>query len=505
MRRAHVVCACLGALALSASAGCNLLLGADHWYVSDGSGGSGGSTTTSSTIDPGCIASSLSEPAADSCGLFVSSSKGSDTNPGTKDAPLKSIAKALGSATGKPIYLCGEAFDEAVEVKAGALVYGGLDCAAGWTYAKDKRTLIAPSAAVVALRVTSKATLVMDDVDVTSPTATTPGSSSVAVFLENDAELELTRSAVTAGDGAPGKDGEKYLDLGTSGADGQPGADACTAANVNGGSSTPNACDAETSVGGKGGSSDEFSGGAGSPGLPDGSMNAGAGEGGSACTAGTAGDPGASGASGAGASGTGTLTSAGFAGVSGVDGKPGKVGQGGGGGGGAKGGSMGNACNKVMNAGGNGGASGASGGAGGCGGAGGRGGGGGGASIGVVALGATLQFESVTITSGNGGRGGNGGAGQAGGSGGMGAAGGSVPPAATDLKPGCASGAGGKGGDGGLGGGGLGGPSIGVAYVGGAPETTGATITVGTPGDGGAGDGDTGTGAKGALAETQAF
>ncbi|MFO0587773.1 MAG: PGRS family protein [Polyangiaceae bacterium] len=471
---------------------------------STGTGGTGGTTTT---VDPGCIASSKAAPVDDDCGLFVSSSKGSDSNPGTKEAPLKSISKALGTATGKPIYLCGETFAEAVEIKAGALVYGGLDCAADWAYAKEKRSSIAPATESVALRVTSKATLEMYDVDVTSATATEAGSSSVGVFLESETDLKLTRSDVTAGDGAAGAEGELFADPATAGNDGQPGADACTGVMLFGGASVANTCDAEMSVSGKGGVSDEFSGGAGSPGSPGAATNGGVGQDANnpVCTAGTAGDPGEPGTSGAGASGVGTLTSSGYEGVSGLDGKHGKVGQGGGGGGAAKGGSTGNACNKIMNAPGNGGASGASGGAGGCGGTGGHGGGGGGASIGVLSLGATLSFESVTITSGNGGKGGNGGAGQTGGAGGKGVSGGNVPAAATDLKPGCASGAGGKGGDGGLGGGGLGGPSIGVAYLGEAPATTGAKITNGMPGGGGTGDGAMGTGAEGAAAPTQGF
>lgn len=474
-----------------------------------GTGGSGGSTTT--TVPSGCIPFNVSTPVADDCGVFVSSSKGADTNEGTKDAPFKTIDAALGAAKGKPVYLCGEVFDEAVELKAGALIYGALDCAASWAYAADKRTAVQAPADMIALRVASKASVELYDIDVTAADATVPGGSSIAVLAEAEADVMLSRSAVQAGSGANGAEGAAFDMPATAGGDGLPGKDACTGNFVEPGLGAKNTCEMEESISGAGGIGTEASGGAGSPGSPLGVMNGGQGEVATACTAGTAGDLGAPGLAGPGASGLGSLGVTGFSGVAGSDGLPGKVGQGGGGGGGAKGGGAGampndkKQCGAVSNAMGTAGASGASGGAGGCGGSGGKGGGAGGASIGVVSLGATLTFSEVTITTKAGGKGGSGGTGQAGGTGGNGGAGGKVPAAATDLKPGCAGGPGGAGGSGGKGGGGLGGHSIGIAYTGGAPVTEGVQIVFGAPGDGGTGEGDTGNGAAGVAAQVQEF
>ncbi len=469
-----------------------------------GTGGTGG--TGGTTIDPGCVPGSSGDPIANECGVFVSRSQGNDDNDGkTKETAFATIAKALGAATGKPIYLCGETFTEAVEIKAGALVYGALDCTAGWKYASDKRTVIAPAADAIPLRVTSKATLEIYDVDFTAADAEASGGSSIAMLAESGTDVMLTRSELVAGKGAAGADGAPFDMPATSGGDGVAGKDACIGSDSTGGASVPNDCSVGQSVGAKGGASDEFSGGDGSDGQPVSATNGGAGEGASACTPGTVGDAGMSGSGGPGASGLGSLTTEGITGVAGVDGQPGNVAQGGGGGGGAKGGATGNACNMVMGAAGNAGASGASGGAGGCGGSGGKGGGAGGSSIGIVTLGAKLIFETVKITTASGGHGGAGGLGQSGGAGGNGAAGGKVPPMATDLKAGCAGGAGGKGGDGGKGGGGLGGHSTGIAHTGDAPAITGAQIVPGTPGDGGTGDGDAGAGANGSTGPTLKF
>src|SRR5262245_35774652 len=124
MRRQFFLACSIGAGALAA--GCFDVLsnplafhhgGQDEAFGTGGSGGSGGAGGTGGT-PPGCIPSGNSTPVDDSCGVFVSSSKGSDTNDGTKERPFATIAKAIGAATGKPVLLCGETFAEAVEITA---------------------------------------------------------------------------------------------------------------------------------------------------------------------------------------------------------------------------------------------------------------------------------------------------------------------------------------------------------------------------------------------------
>src|SRR5262245_52051924 len=53
---------------------------------------------------PECIPSDNVEPVDDSCGVFVSISKGKDSGDGTKDSPLKTLQQAIDKAKGQPIY-----------------------------------------------------------------------------------------------------------------------------------------------------------------------------------------------------------------------------------------------------------------------------------------------------------------------------------------------------------------------------------------------------------------
>jgi hypothetical protein len=76
-------------------------------------------------------------PVRDDCGLFVSSSKGDD-NDGSNDKPYATIAKALASPESGPIYLCAETFAEAVHIKSGRKIYGGLDCAKDWKHVERR-------------------------------------------------------------------------------------------------------------------------------------------------------------------------------------------------------------------------------------------------------------------------------------------------------------------------------------------------------------------------------
>lgn len=470
-----------------------------------GTGGTGG-TTTSTTIEPGCVPSQATDPVRDDCGLFVSSSQGDDaTGDGSKDKPYATIAKALGSPEGGPVYLCAETFGEAVRIKSGKTIYGGLDCSNGWLYGAAKKSEISPEAGKVPLVVDPQVGVVIEDVRLHAKDAAEPGGSSIAVIASTDAEVELTRCAVEAGSGRDGAAGEAFAMSAAAGVMGNSGIDACSAAANLGGLSVTNACDEadpnDDSIGGSGGVGESMLGANGNPGFPLGTANGGNGEIAMACTAGGPGDVGVAGTSGAGAQGMGTISAQGYAGPAGSPGEKGKPGQGGGGGGGAKGGSGAMKCADMTMAGG---ASGASGGSGGCGGMGGNGGQAGGASIGIVSIGASFLLTEVTITTKNGGKGGDGGAGQLGGDGGDGGMGGSKG-AASALKDGCAGGKGGAGGAGGKGGGGKGGPSIGIAHTGAAPDTTGATITTGAAGDGGLGDGDMGTGAAGVAVQVQGY
>lgn len=464
-----------------------------------GTGGGGGGTPTE------CVPSEATGPVAGGCGVFVSPD-GADGNPGTKEKPMATLGAAAEKAkdAGKRVYACAKTFTEAATIATDVTIYGGLDCDKAWEYSNSNRTEWTAGADEIPLHIGAGISFTLLDVNVTAHDASTPGTSSIAILVENGATVDIARAEVRAGLAAAGKDGDPYSTTASDGASGAMGVDACTVSQANTPNAPVNDCGDIDSIGGSGGTGAPAQGSPGSPGQPEGDPNGGAGEGASACKLGTAGVNGTDGPAGAGATGIGLIGNTGYAGASGMPGSSGAPAQGGGGGGGSKGGTGAQKCADATKAAG---ASGGSGGSGGCGGLGGQPGGPGGSSIGILSLGATLTFTTVTITAQKGGDGGNGGEGQIGGAGAPGGNGGTVPPAATLLKPACKGGTGGDGGKGGIGGGGLGGHSIGIAFLGDAPDAKNATIFVGQPGVGGDGElqNDASKGASGIAKDIQLF
>ncbi|XXT16362.1 PGRS family protein [Sorangium sp. So ce429] len=490
--------------------------------TSSGTVGGGGGTPDK------CIPSERGEPVDDACGVFVSSSLGEDSGGGMKASPAKTLAAAVErirneNAPGR-IYACAEEFAEAVELPAGVSLYGGLDCKRGWAWSSDTKTTIAAGPDHVALAVRgAEGTTHIEDVLVNAADAQTAGASSIAVLVEG-ATVDLARSELVAGNGADGAPGAPGAELpGPSdpvpaappGATGTDGVNACSDLDESpgpdallvGGVAVENACDGESSVGGKGGDGAIASGFDGEAGFTGTAGQAGLGQpetgDGWECLPGSGlGSPGSrgeDGVPGTGATGLGALSAtSGYVGVSGGAGTAGKPGQGGGGGGGAKG---------VTNCGGGqpgAGASGGSGGAGGCGGKPGQGGGAGGASIALVSVDATVTLTDCRVQARQGGNGGRGGDLQPGGSGGNGGTGGTGVSGSQDA---CNGGKGGKGGNGGPGGGGLGGSSFAIAFRGTPVAQVGSVeLTPGTSGEGGPGGNDNvaqNAGATGAAAPEQ--
>lgn len=478
--------------------------------------GTGGTTTDAggdSGPPPECVPAVANGAVADTCGIFVSSSLGDDaTVQGTKANPFKTLAAAVAAAgqAKVPVYACAESFTEPVTVTATLALFGGLDCTMGWIHVQDAKTTLTAAADTVPLTLSNAASSVqIVDFKVEAVGATVDGGSSIAVIADAVA-ASFTRCELTAGNGVKGADGmmpamtpgpTKASDMLIAGND---GSDACSNPTMvlGGLPKENNLCGLGSNpVGGVGGTGfvgfgangsaspanvQTALGGTGQPGL-----------GAWSCVAGFVGDGGLNGETGmdgAGAAGMtalGQLTLAGYVGVSGLSGGDGKPGQGGGGGGAAKG--------KANCAG----ASGGGGGTGGCGGLGGTGGKAGGASIGLVSLGATLSFATVSITVGNGGAGGDGGEGRIGKTGGIGGLGGVGSGTALSA---CDGGKGGAGGFGGKGGGGRGGHVIGIAASGStAPNATTVTFTKGTPGDGGKGAMVLQDGEPGVVTDVQLF
>jgi len=435
----------------------------------------------------------------DTCGVFVSSTFGSDDNSGTLEHPVRSLGAAFALALrgARRVYACAEVFEEQAEIPAGVELWGGLDCADGWMYVgATKKTTIAPGeAGVIPLRLLPGDGVARAiDVRAEAADGVQPSESSIAAIVLPGARVEILRSELAAGDGAPGVDGEQGGGSGAlltaeDGATGLPGADACGGDVVPGGASVVTECDGVESIGGKGGDGHMAYGTAGEhgqpmPASPDGIHGeGGGGQNGShaQCAAGHVGHAGQDGEHGLGAAGMGRLTLAGWEGERGQDGGNGRPGQGGGGGGASRG-PLYYECGAGQP---QAGASGGSGGSGGCGGKGGKGGGYGGASIGLISLSDDVTVRATIITTGDGGDGGRGGLWQGGGQGGQGALGGVGVGSSVGA---CGGGRGGQGGNGGHGGGGLGGVTLGIVHVVEQPVTMeGVMIDTGRPGKGGLG------------------
>ena len=454
---------------------------------------------TRSPHDDGCVIDAA-------YGVFVSPA-GSDSNQGTKAAPLRTIGRGMDVAklAGKRVYVCAGTFPEKLVVAAvrdGVNVYGALDCAT-WSYGTANKVVVAPAPTGYALELEGLQTgTTVEDVEFDAQPANpaSAGESSIAVFASGSQNVALHRVAIVAGKAA---DGASSASPGAATANGGANAagsnwfgtppsyaelDGTNAGDAGGAPTAHCTCpdQSETSGGQGGGPMNIPTPSAGTPSYGD------AGTGAPGINADQCNSQGGGGIGGDAPVPAADMPSASFGacspsgwtsgvGAAGADGKPG---QGGGGGG-----------NGRLSSG-----SGGSGACGGCGGAGGKPGSGGGSSIALLSYQSSVTLVSCVLTAGaagNGGAGGSGEPGEAGGSAGS--------PSGSGVGAGCAGAAGGAGAGGNGGQGGPGGSSLGIGYSGAPPAIDGALIsqaasqadiTLGSAVMGGAG------GSKGAAASS---
>ena len=453
-------------------------------------GGDGGSVVVPSEAGDGAPGSCdpTKDPKDEPClvdgvfGVFVSGTTGRDTGIGTKADPLKTIAEGIakGTAGSKRVFVCAGTYDEHVVVGAtqdGIRVYGGFDCVS-WTYASANGVKVAPSTVGYALEVDLlKTGATFEDLEFDSQSAKVAGASSVAVFA-NLSVVTFRRVVMTAGDGAPGAQGDAGVNYvavqapsgnnGDGGAGGARVACSCSNGNQSAGGAGGNAGPPATS---------------GLPGTPalGGGQQGGGGTGNCAAT-GTGGNGTGTGdaVAGSGATTLGDLTDHGWSTAVGIAGSVATAAQGGGGGGANASVQLNDAGLSVSGGGG-------SGGCGGCGGGGGTPGAGGGSSFALLSYKSTAALADCQLSAHDGKNGGNGGSGQSGQMGGY---------AGGQVAPGCPGGGGGGGG-----GGGSGGVSAAVGYSGDPPIETGTVSktvgSFGTGGPGGKGGGANNAGGKG--------
>lgn len=412
------------------------------------------------SVPPGCDAEADPKDApacvVNTFGVFVDAASGSDSNPGTKESPLKTVAAALAKLEGKPrIYVCEGTYREHVKLTSAVSIYGAFACGT-WSYSGAKSNITPPDRGIALSIVNAARDVVLSDLEVTAANGTDPGESSLAMLVAKSSKVTLRRLHVSAGTGVSGKNGTSATEFASPAPNGKSG----NAATTPGEATSNPAC--QTSIGGAGGASagNDDNGRDGkvsiTPVFPTNASGVGGRAVNADCTGGSGGKNGSfgpGGVAGAGASTLGVLTDNGWTPADGADGGKGTDGQGGGGG----------ARLSGMVAGGGGGA-------GGCGGLGGGKGQAGGASIAVAVLESRIELEASTLVAADAGNGGDGGKGQ---KGQLSGKGGEVP----DTTAACPGGDGGIGGSGGGGGGGVGGVSVGVLYQGTPPRIDGTELT----------------------------
>ena len=428
-----------------------------------------------------------------SIAIFVDVQSGSDSSPGSPDAPVKTIAEGISKAQQfqKPhVYVSKGYYAQQVVLQQGIKVFGKFDRETGWTRSHTNVTEIHGGTTAARCSGVTAATT-FSGFAVIAQSNTAPGGSSIGLLINNCPGLLLEDLEIIVGNGGNGAAGGNGGN-GAAGANGEKGSSGCeygasglicfgcgSCSRPQGGQGGTSPCGRTGGKGGAGGSSDG-SGASGLPGVGGAQGGIGGGKTGNG-QAGLSGGPGGAGDHGTGGTGLGKLTAAGY---DSAVGKPGDTGVHGGGGGGAGAGGgdnpdLFNCCETY-------GSSGGGGGGGGCGGEGGNGGGGAGGSIGVALVYGPLALHDVHISTGNGGTGGGGGLGGYGGPAGSGGAGGDKGDN-DDQGLGAKGGNGGGGGKGGNGGGGGGGPTLGMFC---GPEALldkeNVTVTLGAPGFGGA-------------------
>lgn len=294
---------------------------------SSGAGGAGGGLSCPEDPAEGSV--------AEGCGIWVSIGKGDDANEGTTQAaPVATLTHAIALAakgSGR-VYACSEMWAETLIVPDSVSLHGGFDCQAGWAYVgKAKRsTVMSPGPIGITWISSGEPTAaVMSDFSIRSADAVEPGGSSIAGFVRDDMTLTVYRSELIAGNGADGADGlpGDASDLpAASGAPGNNGADACSAAVSPGGTAVENVCSSGTSKGGAGGDSSAMIASNGADGEPAGGPPGGDGGLGQelspVCTVGGPGVDGEDGAHGQGGGkdskvGYGRLTETGYVGIPG--------------------------------------------------------------------------------------------------------------------------------------------------------------------------------------------
>ncbi|MCE9579192.1 MAG: DUF1565 domain-containing protein, partial [Deltaproteobacteria bacterium] len=151
--------------------------------------------------------------------IYVTAAGGNDSNAGTKDAPVASIAvgvtKAAQAEPHAAVFVAAGTYAESITMVGGVSIYGGFD--ATWTRGTEVTEI---DGGIVAVRFDAiMQPTILDGLTITSANATGFGESTIAVLITGSKMIQLDNVVVTPGTGGPGMPGSN----GSAGAPGDPG------------------------------------------------------------------------------------------------------------------------------------------------------------------------------------------------------------------------------------------------------------------------------------------
>ena len=166
-------------------------------------------------IEGGCDVSKLPTDNAcvlhESVGVFVSSSRGADTNDGSRQRPFATLAKGIEAATAthRRVYACSESYaEQGLTLANGTALFGNLTCAGTWGVTTLHAVMNATtSPAARATDVTDETRI--EGMDLVAPNGVA-GESSVGVLATRSPGLHFVHGRIVAqrgGDGAAGANG----------------------------------------------------------------------------------------------------------------------------------------------------------------------------------------------------------------------------------------------------------------------------------------------------------
>ncbi len=162
--------------------------------------------------------------------IYVATS-GDDGNPGTRDAPLRSVGAGIvkAAATDADVYVSKGVYAEAgtLALAEGVSIFGGFDADDDWSRSPDNLTRVDVAAATAATAKGLAAVTVLDLLTLAGADAGAPGSSAYGVLASESDGLTIVDAVIEVGRGSDGSDATPSSGSAASGGVGAPGQPGC--------------------------------------------------------------------------------------------------------------------------------------------------------------------------------------------------------------------------------------------------------------------------------------